>query len=316
MKTNEISKTFYSKLKCKFFVLGSPLDGESIMFVLYGDDQIIYSCITDSFVVDKSNIPIAVADQYGIDYITDVFWTHPHDDHSEGLIEIIEKFKPEHVYIPSNLHTLPDVIPKISKSVLDKINEYKSYDRRYKYQPAVVDIGANYNLLNQMLNVAGKKVPFHIYAIAPVIGKARRDVITNMFNSLNDFSIAISVNVGDFSALLTGDLQNQMINYMHDELQEKITTPNLFKIPHHGSTSSLEIVSFFDETYKIDAAITTAKKSSKLPQNDVLNSYGGYCEKIYKIGDDSIKFSVYCAEVDILNATIKVVDNQNYVLHS
>ena len=78
MKKSEISKTFYQKLICKLYVLGAPSEGESILFVVYGDEQIIYSCITDSFTMDKTNIPILIAEQCDIDHVTDVFWTHPH----------------------------------------------------------------------------------------------------------------------------------------------------------------------------------------------------------------------------------------------
>lgn len=315
MKKNEIAKTFYQTLTCKLYVLGAPSEGESILFIMYGDKHIIYSCITDSFTMDNINVPISIAEQCGIDHVTDIFWTHPHDDHSDGLIEIIDKYTPEYVYIPADLHSLPDDSPELSKSVLEKINQYHSCDRRYHHQPCVVDIGTNYTIAEKVLNVSGKKIPFSIYTVAPAIGKVRRDVITDNFNKLNDFSLAISINIGDFSILLTGDMQDQMIRYVYDDLQRELVTPNLLKLPHHGSKGSLKIVSLFDSNIKIDAAVTTSKKSSKLPRKEALDFYSLYCDRIYKIDNDAESIGIWGVEIDILNATVIDLGTQNYTLH-
>lgn len=316
MKKSEISKTFYQKLICKLYVLGAPSEGESILFVVYGDEQIIYSCITDSFTMDKTNIPILITEQCDIDHVTDVFWTHPHDDHSDGLVEIIDKYEPEYVYIPSDLQTLPDDTPELSKVVLEKINQYHSCDKRYNYQPIIVDIGTNHIVLEKILNVAGKKVPFSIYTVAPAIGKVRRDVITDNFNKINDFSLAISISIGDFSILLTGDIQDQMIYYVYNDLQRKIDTPNLLKIPHHGSKGSLSVISLFDNDTKVDVAVTTSKKTSRLPKKEALDFYSMYCNRIYKIGYEDELVGIWGVEIDILNATVTVLETQNYVIHT
>ena len=316
MKKNEISKTFYQNLICKLYVLGAPSEGESILFVVYGDEQIIYSCITDSFTMDKINVPISIAEQFGIDHVTDIFWTHPHDDHSDGLIEIIDKCTPEYVYIPADLHTLPDDTPELSKTVLEKINQYHSCDRRYSYQPCIVDVGTNHTILEKVLNVSNKKIPFSIYTVAPAIGKVRRDVITDNFNKLNDFSLAVSINIGDFSILLTGDIQDQMIHYVYEDLQREVVTPNLLKLPHHGSKGSLKIISLFDNNIKIDAAISTSKKTSKLPKTEALDFYSLYCDRIYKISDDAEEVGIWGVEIDILNATVMALETQNYILHT
>lgn len=316
MKKSEISKTFYQKLICKLYILGSPSEGESILFVVYGDEQIIYSCITDSFTMNMINVPIAITKQHGIEHVTDVFWTHPHDDHSDGLIEIIDNCKPEYVYIPADLHTLPDDTPELSKTVLEKINQYHSCDRRYSYQPCIVGVGTNHTILEKVLNVAGKKVPFSIYTVAPAIGKVRRDVITDKFDKLNDFSLAVTINIGDFSILLTGDIQDQMIRYVYDDLQREIFTPNLLKLPHHGSNGSLKIISLFDNNIKVDAAITTSKKTSNLPRKEALDFYSSYCDRIYKIGGQTEAVGIWGAEIDILNATVTALETQNYILHT
>ena len=50
MMNNPLFNQYYQELICKIFILGHPSQGESIVFVLYGDNQIIYSCVVDSFI--------------------------------------------------------------------------------------------------------------------------------------------------------------------------------------------------------------------------------------------------------------------------
>lgn len=312
MKKSEISKTFYQKLTCRLYILGAPSEGESILFIVYGDDQVIYSCITDSFSIKDTNIPMACLEHCNLDHVTEIFWSHPHDDHSNGLIDLIEKYKPEFVYIPADLQELPEETPKTSRDVLMAINDYHSCDERHTYQPCIIDIGTNYMVLEQILNVRDKKVPFSIYAIAPVTGRVRRDVITDNYSKLNDFSIAISITIGDFSLLLTGDIQDRMIKYIPSNLQKVIPTPNLLKIPHHGSKHSLNIISLFDNTIPIDAAISTAKKTSHLPRTEALDFYTSYCKRVYRICGKSEDVAVWGISIDIMEATIHEIDLQGY----
>ena len=312
MKKSDIDKNYYSNLICRVYVLGASLEGESILFIIYGDGKVIYSCITDSFIFNGVNVPMFIAEECNLDHVTDIFWTHPHDDHSEGLVELIEKYKPEYVYIPADLQALPETVSEISRKVLEKINQYQSCDGRFSYQPCIVDIGINYNILEKRLNVAGKKIPFEIYAVAPMIGKVRRNIISDNFNRLNDFSIALYIVIGDFSILLTGDIQDQMIKYVFNDLQRDIITPNVLKIPHHGSKGSLNIMSLFKDDYFVDVAVSTAKYTSGLPRKEALEFYSKYCNKLYKIeGCDNI-VAVWGIEVDILEATITELELQNY----
>ena len=298
------------------YILGASTEGESILFIMYGDDQVIYSCITDSFTLEDINIPLAILQKKGLDHITELFWSHPHEDHSNGLIELIDNLKPEYVYIPSDLQELPNTVPSTIKNILDKINSYPSYDRRYSYQPRIVDIGTNHIILDKTLSVAGKSIPFLIFTVAPATGKVRRDVVTNNYNRLNDFSIVISILVGDFSLLLTGDIQDQMINYILPDLEKDIYRPNLLKIPHHGSNGSLDILTLFDQSSPIDVAVTTAKKTSKLPKLEALDFYSPHCNRLYQVSAESNGPAIWGIEIDILNATISEIEQVNYTLHT
>lgn len=312
MRKNDLFQRYYCKLICKIFVAGHSSQGENVIVVLYGDEEIIYSCVVDSFILNDRILPKDLLYAIGINHITDLFWTHPHDDHSNGILDLIEEFKPEAVYISSELHTLPFDRASISSQVLEGINKYKGYDRRFSYQPKIQGIATNSTLYSEILHVGSYNVPFEIFTIAPSSGKVRRNAIENRFSALNDYSIVISINIGDFSLLLTGDVQNRMIAYANEDLYREVPTPNILKIPHHGSNDSVDIMKLFSNDQPVDIAITTSKRTSNLPRNEAMQYYNSHCHNIFKINPESEEVAVWGVEVNILEATITQIVNKNF----
>ena len=304
MRNNSLFNQYYQELVCEIFILGHPSQGESIIFILYGDQEIIYSCVVDSFVQNNNVVPKDLLINLKVDKITDLFWTHPHDDHSDGLLELIKEFTPRSVYIPAELQQLPEDVNNISANVLKHINAYKSYDRRYKYQPQVRGLAANMYLYNEFLSVGQYSVPFQLFAVAPCSGKVRKNAVDGNYSTLNDYSVVLELIIGDFSVFLTGDVQNRMIEFMNEELSMSIPTPNILKIPHHGSKDSTRITDLFEDDCITDIAVTTAKQSSRLPREEALQHYNSHCEKVFKISSTAIDTAIWGVKVDILNATI------------
>ena len=107
-----------------------------------------------------------------------------------------------------------------------------------------------------------------------------------------------------------------MIKYISNDLQREIITPNVLKIPHHGSKGSLDILSLFNDDMAIDVAVSTAKKTSKLPCNESLNIFSSRCDRVYKISEGVKKIGIWGIEVDILKATVIELESQNYVMHT
>lgn len=313
MRRNKLGSRYYTSLTCKVIILGHAIQGESAILILSDGADIVYTCVVDSFTSNDRIVAKEILQGFGITQITDLFWTHPHDDHSDGIIELIETFSPENVFLAAELQSLPENSRSISSDVLNRINMYKSYDRRIKYAPKVQGIGTNYTIYSETLQVGSKLVPFTMFTIAPSSGWVRKKAINDQFNSLNDFSLVFSVNIGDFSVLLTGDIQNRMIDAANEDLCQNVYTPNLLKIPHHGSKDSINILNFFDEEEVIDYGITTAKKSSGLPREDALESYRTRCHNTYQIDPESKQCAIWGIEVDILSGTAKTLVCKSFI---
>ena len=311
MINNPLFNQYYQQLTCKIFILGHPSQGESIVFVLYGDKRIIYSCVVDSFVQNDRVVPKDLLYGLGVDKITDLFWTHPHDDHSNGLVELIETFTPQSIYIPIELQRLPENNRSLSASVLEHINKYKGYDRRCKHQPRVQGLAANMYLYNEYLSVGQYAVAFQLFAAAPCSGKVRKNAVDGNYSTLNDYSVVLELIVGDFSVFLTGDVQNRMVGFMSEELSMSIPTPNILKIPHHGSKDSTDIINLFSDDWLTDIAVTTAKRSSDLPRDEALQYYNSCCEKVFRVVPTATNNAIWGVEVNILNGTITQILNEN-----
>lgn len=304
MGRNELSNRYYNNLSCKIFILGHATQGESAILLLCDENEIVYSCVIDSFVANDKIVAKELLYGLGVKQITELFWTHPHDDHSEGILDLIETFNPNSIYIASELHTLPNNIVNTSSEVLSTINKYRGYDRRFKNEPKVIGIGTNHIIHSETLQVGEKYVPFQVLTIAPPSGKIRKNVIDNNYNSLNDYSIVLSVTIGDYSILFTGDVQDRIISYANDDLAINVPVPNLLKIPHHGSSGSTHILDLFNSEDSVDIGVTTAKKSSLLPTDEALTLYQTKCKNIYKIDPASTEYATWGIEVNIIDGTV------------
>lgn len=313
MKNNKRFLGYYRQVTCKVFVLGHPTQGESIIFVLYGDEQVLYSCVIDSFMIGDRIIPGEYLNKLKLKKITELFWTHPHDDHSAGILQLVDTFSPDSVYLPVELLSLPEENESIAKEVLQQLNSYKCYDGRIKrYQPKIKEVAANMLLHNESIWAENYFIPFEMLAIAPCSGKVRKNVLGENYATLNDYSIVLDVNVGDFSILLTGDVQNRMIQFLPEELSFDVPTPNILKIPHHGSSGSLSIMEIFEDDFPISASITTAKRSSGLPRDDAMRCYASRSRKTFKIDTDTTECAIWGVEVNILNHSITQIAQENY----
>lgn len=175
-------------MTCKVFVLGHPTQGESIIFVLYGDEQVLYSCVIDSFMIGDRIIPGEYLNKLKLKKITELFWTHPHDDHSAGILQLVDTFSPDSVYLPVELLSLPEENESIAKEVLQQLNSYKCYDGRIKrYQPKIKEVAANMILHHESIWAENYLIPFEMLAIAPCSGKVRKNVLGENYATLNDY---------------------------------------------------------------------------------------------------------------------------------
>ena len=142
--------------------------------------------------------------QLGYDSLDVMVISHPHADHLNGAPYILENMKVEAVYHPKVTHTT------------------QLFERFIK---AIKNSG-----LSLKTAKAGMEIPFGNIQVK-VLGPC-----SNHYEGFNDYSIVLRVDNGQFSALLTGDIEALSENEILASGVE--VQADILQVPHHGSSSS------------------------------------------------------------------------------
>lgn len=184
-----------------------------------------------------------------------VVLTHPQFDHYGGLIEVLRRYKVG-TFLTNNidsstpsLEALRNVVGGSETRVI-----YPGVGRRIRAGMIYLDI------------------------LHPEKGTVSANV--------NNISIVSILRFGDFEALLTGDIENEIAN----EIAEKglIKNVDYIKIPHHGSKNGLTLGLL--ETSKPEIAVISVGKKNSYghPHKEVLEmlaSYGLRVLRTDELGD-------------------------------
>ncbi|MCM1140631.1 MAG: hypothetical protein NC453_18830, partial [Muribaculum sp.] len=117
----------------------------------------------------------------------------------------------------------------------------------------------------------------------------------------NDFSIVLSLHIGEYVFLFTSDVENENIK---DLREKEFRNPIFIKIPHHGAFSSVEMVNLLKNNKRRDntvplnegekktspglLAATTIFSSQKDPKNEVIELYKPITNSIYSTHTDPL----------------------------
>ena len=272
-----------SQLRVHVYLIGYADQGESIVFILKeGTDNVLYSIVVDSYEIGDTNKTKELL-KSPIDILC---WTHPDADHSVGLDKIISGYcnKNSMVLLPYGLEegvkikNLGDVEPVINQ-VFDLGN------RRAKPVYSVSAHQRQYDPIDsfQITDDYGGTINVTIRALAPNREYIFEKIHSNGEVEKNTLSIVLTVNVGPYRFLLTGDVEDMMISKM---AKEEYQNPIWVKIPHHASNSSLTLLDYLltgDSPQVLSG--TTVKKASSLPNEDVVKAYLNICEQVNSTGD-------------------------------
>lgn len=317
---------FIKNLLVDIYISGNSIEGESILILLKSNMGVIHSMLIDSYVGNKEENPLLkVLNDNNVKELDILIWSHPHEDHTKGMIKILEIYdeRIKEIVVPPYLHGNEKNYMGEVKEVFDKINEINLNNIRNKSLTQVTFTEANHYIVDkkiiQVFNLE-EDIEFNIYAISPMSNLIRNRELRGNFNDLNDFSIAVYYNIGDFLIFNTGDIGNLTINQLRDNTLDRMYVPNIIKIPHHGSNGSNKLIDFFEtqrqkdpDNIKINIAATTAYRKHKLPCKSVIDGYKNLSDKVYKINDNIDDDAIIKINVDIINRNIKIEQLENYI---
>lgn len=296
------------EFKMYLYIIGYKNKGESIIFILREKNEIYFSSIIDSYKrSDCEIIKKILEEEHKLEKFNYIFWTHPHEDHSTGLEEIVANYSNEKtVFItPQYVELSKKNLNAKEKQVLKKMIKNAG---KYKYQKTFVNDGGENLIFEQdFISISeGQRFSFTIKSLAPHSG-VLEEIRKKSKRKVNDFSICLKFELSSkelgvsYSILLTGDIENKTIELLN---KKKLKEINLLKIPHHASaTSDILAEKIENDTPNQMIACTTSYKTGNLPKREVLQNYLKNYEDIIILGkekeDNDCDYGVLTLEGDL-----------------
>lgn len=215
----------YSKLQIIACDVGQ---GDAIL-AIYGNSQILTDGgLPNGKVVDCLSRYMPFWDR-NIEIVVN---THPERDHYGGLIDVFKAYKVENIVV-SGLASSSQEFKVLQNTVQNEGSNV-----------IAVSAGQSVRLGLMRLDIVH---PSEEYVLSNQIevGNIEENGMLSRFTTKknkNDFSIVSILSFGEFNALLTGDIEDKVSDFIAERL---ITFPSnpisyeLLKVPHHGSKNGL-----------------------------------------------------------------------------
>ena len=298
-----------TSLQLRIHVLGYYPRGESILVVLYDTMRkcVLQSILIDCYEVNNINRFEKLLNEYNLhkNKLTYFIWTHPDEDHSVGIPDLIKKYvdKRSLIFVPCGLSRDCMNLKRLSlKSILTHLSSFTPVLKSFvavmkcsRMRPSIVDMAtaSSNSILPDMYGEIykdgyEKTCDFLIEFLTPIKNKVFTKTITNTSFLKNDISISFNLKFGNKIFFFGGDAEDESLKEIKPNRWENTV---FVKIPHHGSTTSQLLPTFYDDalarsgknTPRITAVTTSFENDSNihLPEKTVLDKYKSSARGIY-----------------------------------
>lgn len=209
------------------------------------------------------NIVVPFLLDLGVREIDTMILTHSHNDHLEGLIDIVNNFK----------------VNNLVYGVYDENNpDFKGLIKLCKTRGIII---------NSVVD--GNNIKFTNDITLSILNPQRNVV----YMEQNDNSVVTRLNYGRRSIMFTGDISQNIDNSFNDKTSKDILKCDILKVAHHGSktSSSIELLDNIKPKFSI---ISVGKNMFGHPNKDVLQRLENINSKVYRTDKDgAITIRIY-----------------------
>lgn len=308
--------------------------GESIVFLIKGDDNVFFSGVIDCFENEKVNKTLEILRNNKVKKVDFICLTHPDEDHCKGLEKILNKAGSEtYIIYPSNLLNETESYNDDVLKAVKKISKYIAMNKNNKNKPKEIRACIGKKEIISINKVSFKSLdtgniyPLIINTYTPVSEIIDRYSAKRLLDkkakktSHNELSIVTAIAIGDFKMLLCGDVENDTLESWKKEWNsdDEIFFSGIIdylKIPHHTSKGSDILLDSLNNVKFFSTSVTTVFRNSNLPNEDLIKRYKKKSDKLYctgKMKKESIKedYGIVKLTVDIFNRTIEEKISKN-----
>lgn len=266
---------------------GDKGEGEGILILFLNQDQVIRTismdCCKATVNGTDCNILHSLLNRHKVKKIDCFVWTHPHDDHSNGLDELIDYhyrkgsigILPKQIYGTNN-----DIVnmKAMSRRVLHQFNtkfkkkSLKSIDCQSREKRCVYSFDMEDVTTGDVKNV-------RLYCLTPMdylLDDKRRNDKKISDSLLNDISLSLVLDIDGYCYFFGGDATDKTLKETDLDFLYQC---RWVKIPHHASKSTEKVMQHFNNA--IDSAVAASFLRRKLPNTNVLNQYKKKTNQLY-----------------------------------
>lgn len=292
--TNRYLLTDKHNLRVKVFIIGYPSCGESIVFCIYDNETVLYTCVVDSFKYMGNNETLHILERLGISRINLLCWSHPDHDHTFDMDSIITGFCNNKTIflLPLGLNGKPYDKVDYNKGDIQIINKIVQLNAKEKmcHNTVCVSPQRRQEIDGFSLFCYPDEIEVTIDALSPPSPLINHRIAQNQLIHKNEFCITLCICVGAYKFLLCSDIENAAIECLHPGSLNK---PVLVKIPHHSSPTADALVNRAAFSTDSTFACTTGYRSHGLPDSAILSAYGERCKMVHFTGSvDTHKYGV------------------------
>lgn len=280
-----------NKLQIRVLVIGGDPKGESIIIVMSNKEtrEVYRVVLIDSFrgIHDLLN---HYQKNWGWHHLSAVCWTHPHDDHTLDLKEILEDEKLTHLGQSQN-DTL-FVFPQILNQFTQGHHVFRDYGHIICKKPQR-PIGISddpYNKVNicwDFIDDADNtRHQVWLHFISPLLNLGDRNLNIAEYDNkskYNEMSLSCILMIDGIPYIyFGGDSPDSQIEGITPDDKSLINMCEIVKVPHHGSCGSLKVLDYIsdrlrlaiitgfriDNTVNLPDEVTIEKYNEKLLIND------------------------------------------------
>jgi beta-lactamase superfamily II metal-dependent hydrolase len=182
-----------------------------ILDVGQGDSILIRSPEGKTALIDAgpSHAVVAALKKQGVTSLDLLVLSHHHSDHYGGMAEVVKTFKPRVFLATNSSHTTSSYL-----KLLETVREAGIRAIQPGEAPRKIGLGSV------------------VLTVFPQPPEDKKDE--------NDNSIGLRLDLGDFSALLTGDSQDHARAYWEKECPSLLKDVTILKLAHHGSRNGTD----------------------------------------------------------------------------
>lgn len=271
------------------YLIGYTTDGESSLIVLRSTRpraRILYTAVIDSYKKSNVNLTADLLQKLEIKApINLLCWTHPHNDHTLGIDDLLRKYcnNTTRIVMP-NVMMIPDRLTKSCQRVLRLLNG-ELYRRPLRYRPDIVCSFQPGTVVQSVVvpNVTNtRKYNLTVTTLSPIdiVAYAQYDC-TSL--DPNKFSVALLFKldlVPEMNLLFCGDIEDDTIECISRYIDKIPDSYNYIKLPHHSSDTSTLFMEKLNAQEPSEIACTTSFKTV-LPKREVLHKYKSFVKNLY-----------------------------------